>query len=499
MVRGEGPASALAVLVVGMLTVLGLRILVGASHRQRLRLPIVLLCVGVLLMAAVDLTIKAPKLHKWVSAAPLALLLISFGRLVSVGTFDGLLVRRLGHDAPRILRDIVDGLFTGVALLITLAAVGVEATSLLTTSALLTAVIGLSLQDTLGNVFAGLALQGQAPFEPGDWIQLDRDGLQIGQVIEINWRATRLRTGRNQELTIPNNLLARSIIVNHSRVPGGTLRSVSVTLPYEVATREATRVLLGALRHVPGVERTPEPFVRTQSFADHGITYLLMFRVLDFSCRDAIEASVRDRAWYALRRAGIRFAIVLRADARVADGSGTPENVEQQVETRGAAIRNIGFLRDLPDSAIEILARESRTELFCADERVVNQGERGEELYLCLSGELIVVHEREDGSEHEVARIGEGGLFGEFSQLTGEARAATVRTATECSLIVVPKPAFVEVLKHNPAFAELISARLAERQAELEAQRNATPEAKRAAVSQRKGEFLSKLRGWFRG
>ena len=96
-----------------------------------------------------------------------------------------------------------------------------EPGSLLTTSALLTAVVGLSLQDTLGNMLTGLALQMQRPFEVGDWIQFDPDPRNIGQVIEVNWRATTVMTIDDVEVIVPNGALAKAPIRNFSQPEHG--------------------------------------------------------------------------------------------------------------------------------------------------------------------------------------------------------------------------------------------------------------------------------------
>jgi len=491
LLHGEGVMNGFVLLGVGLLIAVVLRALVAHGHRTRLRTPIALLLSGASLMLLIEWMPPRPRLQSWLGVVPVALLLLAFGRLVSIAIFDWLLTRRLQTDAPRIVRDIFDILFTGLALLITLGAFGVEPSSLLTTSAVVTAVLGLSLQDTLGNLFAGLALQFQRPFDVGDWIQVDKEGLQVGQVLEINWRATRLTTGDSQELTVPNSLLARSVILNHSRFDLVN-RGVRITLPYELPTQRVHEVLLRAAQEVDGILKQPPPKVLTQGFADLGVTYDLRFYIADFSRRSSIEAMVRDRIWYVLQRYKLPFATLPRGSvlpSELAPGSDQP--------TRVAAIRKVDFLRDLPEQAIETLAAGAHSELYAPGEMVVRQGDTGEELYLCLRGELQVLHQVESGEQHEVARLTAGGLFGEIAQLTGQARAASVRAATPCELLVVGKRAFVQVLKDNPALAEHISERLAERRSALDALERASPEVTQANLANHKRQFLQRIREFF--
>ncbi|MEY4576817.1 MAG: hypothetical protein RL701_1520, partial [Pseudomonadota bacterium] len=416
LLHGEGVLSGAVLLVVGLTTAALLRGLLVPGHRRRLRAPLMMIVTGATLMILLGWARLSVQFHRWFSIAPVALLLLGYGRLLSVAFFDWLLTRRLQMDAPRIVRDIVDGLFSAFALLITLAALGVETGSLLTTSAVFTAVVGLSLQDTLGNLFAGLSLQAQRPFAVGDWIQCDRDAAQLGRVVEINWRATRLITGDQQELTIPNSMLARSVILNHSRLDG-TPRTVQVVLPYEIPTTRVHAVMAHATEGIAGLRATPPVRVLTHGFVDQGIRYELRFYIDHFTDRSTIEALVRDRIWHLLQRHDLPFATAPRGASLQLPGAEAPDQ-----DTRAQAIRKIDFLQGASDEAIATLAAGSHIELYAPGERVVRQGETGEELYLCLSGELKVQHQPEAGAEREIARLQPGGLFGEIAQLTGQAR-----------------------------------------------------------------------------
>ena len=128
-------------------------------------------------------------------------LLASIGRSLVLLLVDVLLERRTARPAPKIFRDLSTGVTYLLVALVALRAVGVEPVSILTTSALLTAVVGLSLQDTLGNLVSGLALQMQRPFDVGDWIEMDSG--HAGRVTEVTWRATSITTVDRVEITCP--------------------------------------------------------------------------------------------------------------------------------------------------------------------------------------------------------------------------------------------------------------------------------------------------------
>jgi small-conductance mechanosensitive channel/CRP-like cAMP-binding protein len=490
IMNGADTALIAAVLVAGLLLAFGLRATVASTERPRLSAPIVLLLIAATVWLPFGLAFPKLPVHSALRVVPGLLVLLAFGRLATVALFDWALSRRLQREAPRIMRDIAEGVIGLVALLVILRSAGVEAVPLLTTSALLTAIVGLSLQDTLGNLLAGVVLQFQRPFDLGEWIQIDRDGLQIGRVIELNWRATKVLTGDHQELNIPNSQLARSPILNLSRPSRIARRTVELLIPYEFPTQQVRSVLERVTHGVPGVLDHPKPQLITQAFVDQGIRYRVQYFIDDFSQRDLLDSQVRDRLWYALNRARIPFG----RGAGVAFGLAQADLEARNLEIRTRAIRNVDFLRDLPDSAVAILAADARTELYAPGELVVRQGERGEELYLCVSGELLVLYTPESGEQVEVARLAAGGMFGEFAQLTGEVRAASVQSVAACELVAIGKTAFSAVLGSNPSFAELISQRLAERRAELDAARkDLAPEA-RASIDEHKGNFLRRLR-----
>jgi small-conductance mechanosensitive channel/CRP-like cAMP-binding protein len=493
IMEGESSLLLAAAIVIGFLMTLLLRGKVAGPQRERLNAPVPLLLAAGLSAIVLHFS-RLLSAHPVALMLPPLLLLLAYGRLFTVAIFDWMLMRRANREAPpRILRDIAEGVILVGALLVLLRAAGVESMSLLTTSALFTAILGLSLQDTLGNLLAGLVLQTQRPFEVGDWIQVDRDGLQLGRVIELNWRATKVLTSDQQELTVPNSLLARSIILNMSRPTSITRRTVELAVPYEYPTEHVRTLLERAMHGVAGIVEHPKPQVRTVAFVDHGVRYRVQFYVDDFGRRDEVESILRDRLWYALGRAQVQFA----------RGAGIPINPDQpgiearNLESRTRAIRRVAFLCDLPDEAIATLAADARTERYAPGELVVRQGEAGEELYLCLEGELLVLYTPETGEQREIARLAEGGMFGEFAQMTGEVRAASVQAVSACEVVAIGKPAFSAVLNGNPSFAELISHRLAERKAELDAAGRETSEAERRSVDQNKGDFLRRLRELF--
>jgi small-conductance mechanosensitive channel/CRP-like cAMP-binding protein len=460
--------------VVGILTAIALlalaRWLLPKDDKPRTRLPL-----AYLLLAGL-FGILAAVLEGNANVARVFLFLYTFFLLASCGrslvllAVDVIFNRRTHRAPPRIFRDVTQAVVYVVVLLLTLRAVGVEPSSLLTTSALLTAVIGLALQDTLGNMVSGLALQMQRPFEVGDWIQFDPDPRQIGQVTEVNWRATTVMTNDLIEVIVPNALLAKAAIRNFSRPSSVSRRIVTVQGPYESSPKRVHDAILSAMAGTTGVLADPPPYVQTRTFGDSGIEYAVHFFTDDFSARDRIDGYVRDRIWYALQRGEVQIPYPHRTvHMHAVSDESRGRTLERELERRDRVLRCVDFLDVLPPEAHRTLAASAVVRLYAPGEMIVAQGDSAGELYIIDRGEVVVELPREDRSPREVARLGDRKFFGEMGLMTGEQRRASVRAATECELLVVSHEAFHTTLAANTGVVEKISELLLARQAELDA------------------------------
>jgi len=463
-----------AVDVVGIATAIALlalaRWLLPKDEKARVHLPFAYLLLGGLFGALSALLEGNANVGRVFSFLYTFFLLASCGRSLVLLAVDVIFNRQMHRAPPRIFRDVTQAVVYVVVLLLTLRAVGVEPSSLLTTSALLTAVIGLSLQDTLGNMVSGLALQMQRPFEVGDWIQFEPDPRQIGQVTEVNWRATTVMTNDLVEVIVPNALLAKAAIRNYSRPSLVSRRVVSVHGPYEASPASVHEAVLAALAGTSGVLADPPPYMQTRQFGDSGIEYAVHFFTSDFASRERIDGYVRDRIWYALQRGGVQVPYPHRTvHTHQVSEETRGASLERELERRDRVLRHVDFLDVLPREAHRALAAAATVRLYAAGEVVVAQGDAAGELYIIDRGEVVVELPREERSPREVARLGPGKFFGEMGLMTGEQRKASVRAAVECELLVVSHVAFHATLVSNTDVIEKISELLLARQAQLDA------------------------------
>jgi len=462
LAEANGAGLLTALVLLGLLALLAPR-----PRRRAVRMPLVLLVLYVLVQGLRELFEHGTATYAALGLVGLFLLLSCIGQALFVLLTKSLLGRLFGAPS-KIFLDIAQGLIYVAALLFTLRAAGVDPTSLLTGSAVLTAVVGLSLRDTLGNLFAGLAIQAQRPFEVGDWIQFDQQVGHIGQVIEINWRATKVLTNDAVEIIIPNATLGQGQIINFTKPRKFSRRTVSVSAPYSVPPQQVHRLLEQAATGAGGVLAEPPPSALTWSFEDDGVQYRLRFFTAEFDRRDLIDSGVRDRIWYTLHRHGIDIPSPQRTVRLLSAPEQPADDGEERRQARALkALRRVDFFAPVGDEALRQLATLARNSLYGAGEVVIRQGEPGEALFIIEKGEVDVSLERPEEAPLEVARLGPGSYFGEMSLLTGEPRTATVRASRQCELLVVDKAAFARVLDSFPETAERVTEVIAGRQAGL--------------------------------
>jgi small-conductance mechanosensitive channel/CRP-like cAMP-binding protein len=391
------------------------------------------------------------------------MLVLSFGVIRSGVSLSLWLFRSRTRPAPKILRDVLDGTLYVLALLIILKSeFRIDLSGLVAGSAIVSVVLGLALQDTLGNLFAGLSLQLERPFEVGDAVAV---GTETGRVLQLGWRATRLETKRREVITLPNNQLAKQTVKNFSR--GNEPVGVDILLPvsYDAPPNRVKQVVAETLAEVPLILASPEYRTRTWSFEDLSIKYRIRFYVADYNRSNRVRDEVLTRLWYRLRREGIEVpssprTLNVRAPA---EATGIPH------EARLTLLAAVDLFRVLRDEERAHLAHAMVPRVFGAGERILEEGAPGQTFYLVASGTVAVTTKR----GVEVTRLSRGQYFGEMSLLTGEPRSATVVAVEDAVLFELDRPGFAELFARHAGLATQLSTILAERRMQLEALANA--------------------------
>ena len=353
---------------------------------------------------------------------------------------------------------------------------------LLTTSAVGAVVVGFALQDTLGNLFAGLAIQIEKPFRVGQWIQVSgRDG----QVQEITWRATKLRTKDGEFLVVPNSIVSKEPVLNYSEPTVSNSVSVDVGASYLTPPNDVKAAILEAIANAPLAIPAPEPKVLVQSFGDSAINYTAYFWVNDYGTEREARDQVRTNIWYEFRRRNIEIPWPIQIQY---ERDEEPVWSERHVDAAAEYLAQIDLFAPLDRDSRHAVARASQHHLFAVGESIVKQDAAGDSMFVVLKGRVRVVLEP---SGQEVAMIPAGGFFGEMSMLTGDPRTATVKAVDDATVLEISAAQFRALAVANPALLEHVSSIVGSRRTGLE---EARASAAAVTVPEARHSFLARMR-----
>ena len=366
-----------------------------------------------------------------------------------------------------------------------------DLTHFLTTLGIGSIVLGLALQETLGNFFSGIALFFERPFKSGDWIKVgDREGM----VVEANWRSVRVLSRDDNLTIIPNSVLGRERIENFSQPSPVSAVSMCIGFAYDSAPNEVKRVLLEVLRGAPQVLSAPAPSVRTKDFGDFAVVYELKYFIRDYGALPEIEEEVKTRIWYAARRHDLKIPYPVRMVYKTELPPQAPALAEPNLRRSLAAV---ALFKPLLPQELEAVSAHVLVKQYGDGERVVEQGSGGDSMFIVHSGHARVTVRDAAGAEREVKRLGPGDFFGEMAALTGEPRSASVSADGDLELLVVDKNALSGPFAARPELVQAIAEVAAGRRSHLEVIRSCAPEEARHAPRDGAGVLFAKIRSFF--
>jgi small-conductance mechanosensitive channel/CRP-like cAMP-binding protein len=366
-------------------------------------------------------------------------------RLFDLMFWDWFLSRRRHVTVPRLAVDLFKLLaITAVLVLILKYGYGMELGGLLITSTVVSAVIGLAVQDMLANVAAGLGLQIEKPFGVGNWLLVN--GYE-GVVTQLNWRTTTLLTRDRHEVLVPNSTVAKTEVVNFSRPSTLQRAHAYVGVAYKHPPGVVKAALTRAASACAEVADTPPVEVLVKSFDASAINYDIRFWINDFGRLLQITDEVYSRCWYELHRCHLQIPFP-QADVTLRTASDEQEKAAAE-QRRGeifTVLRPLPVFTPLSDEQITTLVGGAELQMFMAGEMLVRQGDRGASLFVIRSGTVRIEKIHENGQSTKMATMGAGDFFGEMSLLTGEPRTASIVAEEETEVVVVDKEAFARVL-----------------------------------------------------
>jgi small-conductance mechanosensitive channel/CRP-like cAMP-binding protein len=396
---------------------------------------------------------------------------------------------------PHFLREMVALLIFLIALLFVLSFVyhaEAQLKGLLAGSGIAAIILGFAGQNLFGGIIAGISLQIGRPYKVGDWLQV---GERFAEVMEINWRSTRLRTNDGIYLDIPNNEIVRQTIVNLHYPSQVHAMRIRVGIEYRVPPSRAKDALMRATRSAELVLKDPPPKIFLVDFADHAMIYEIKFYMGNHAGINEVNDAIRTNVWYELKRQRITIPFPIRT---LQIERRTKDSIPEEREKARAILRDDPLFQCLEEEQLDSLLERSQLNRFGRGERVIEEGAAGDSMFILLRGNAHVSVAK-NGAPIRVGVLRAGDCFGEMSLLTGEPRTATVRAEGDCEVLEISKPVMSELLHHAPECLDQLSELLARRKMETEGiMREVTPTEEQASKEREyRATFMRRLRTFF--
>ena len=416
-------------------------------------------------------------LQRW--GAPRAATVLISVAAVGVGAviirLSGILLFRLllptvRLDLPRIVEDLF---VTGLAiawLLYWLHGAGLDLGSLLATSAVITAVLAFSMQDTLGNVLGGVVLQLDSSLRVGDWVTIDAVS---GQVVDVRWRHTAIETRDRETVIIPNGWLVKNrftVVGSRAEARVRWRRWLWFHIDLQANPSQVLQVLEESVldSDIPNVLHDPPPNAVLVD-VNHGFAqYALRYWMCDPRPDDPTDSDVRRHALAALERNDIALAVVREERLVIKENERRRAALQaDELARRQAILADVDLFTSFSPDELRLLAEHLVITPFVKGSTITRQGHLAHWLYVIVSGEADVWIEQ-NGQRTHVAHLKPGSVVGEMGMMTGEPRRATVTARSDMECLRLSKEGFETVLRARPEIASEISAVIASRQGQLD-------------------------------
>jgi small-conductance mechanosensitive channel len=308
-------------------------------------------------------------------------------------------------------------------------------------------VMALALQDTLSNLVSGFLLIVESPFKVGDWIKI---GDLQGEVIEINWRAVRLKTIDRDIIIIPNGKLGKENICNFTLLD--PLHAIRLKIPFSHEDHPdlVEQLLLAVALSVDGIQSHPLPTIAPQVYRNTHIEYEICFFIKHYSEFEIITHKFWTSAYYAIRRNRLHVPFADKMEIKL---ERPPINPNSTPERLAEILRSLPLFARLDQTTIQYLTQHTTVELYGIKELIVAAGVFDKAFYVLLSGQVLLSVDDQAGQKQEIDYLSEGDFLGEMVFLPIEPSLVSATVTQTVTLISIAPTAIVYLIQHHPKFA----------------------------------------------
>jgi small-conductance mechanosensitive channel/CRP-like cAMP-binding protein len=453
---------------------------------------------GLVLLARYGHSVNDATITVVVRETLLLLVAIGFTRVLLMFLFQGVL-KRLA--IPRILADVLIAIVLVVFALVRMKEAGVNLAGIITTSAVITGVIAFSLQETLGNLWGGIALQLDNTCRIGDWIRMEGAS---GQVVGIRWRYTSIATNMGETVIVPNGQLIKNRVTvlgrrGDDRIP--SRRDVDFGVSYDVAPSRVITAISDGLAHaeIRNIATNPPIVVLCSGFGDNAIHYLVRYWLTDLRHDLWTDSQVRLHVAATLARHRMEIPLPQRVLIR-RHAAAAPEQRERELDARCKTLARIELFAALTETERRALAVELADCPYVADDVIARQGEAADSLFILAHGKVAVYDDSAGGtgSRDHLAALEAPSYFGEMALLTGQARGATVVAENEVLCYRLDKSGFDAIVRARTELIEPMSKVVVARQSANDAKLEAlSTEARARQASYSAAELVRRIKSFF--
>jgi small-conductance mechanosensitive channel len=341
---------------------------------------------------------------------------------------------------------------------------------LLVTSGAIAIIVGLALQNTLADVFCGVAISLEQPFHVGDRVSVG-DNLE-GVIVQMNWRSVRIHTDEDDLATVPNSLVAKGQIINRSVPTRRRAATVEIVAPADAVSGKILDLIGQATLLCPNILPMPAPSITILRSGLRSSTYAANFFVADASLLSAARSSLLRNIHRLFQHAGI--------------GRSAPMSPAELVAS-------LPLFEALSREEIESLAPALVGQAVAPGDTIFEQGAASSSIYLVEAGVMELSRCTGQADNRLLGRIGPGECIGELGFFTGSPRAFTVKSLTHGRVLELPRSNLTNLLQSN-----------ADLNAEMErcvrkwlAQLDREDVAKIAHMADRPADILARIKAFF--
>jgi len=317
-------------------------------------------------------------------------------------------------------------------------------------------VIAFALQDTLSSLVSGLLLVANSPFKTGDWVKV---GDVEGQIGEVNWRYTNIRTPLGDLVVIPNGSISGESIKNFSRPSRSTSVRENIFVAYGHSPNVVRNVFMEVINDTEGILQSPKPRVDLVTLDDPAMEYRVEYWVEDYSHKKPVHAELMSRLWYAVHRNNIALPTPVQEVMNFNASNASAEQERHLLELK-SCVKWLPNFAKLPIAIQNHLADVSAYQLFSKGETVIKKHSPESGLFVIVDGVVSVT----DNSNHNIVlRFGQ--FFGETGLFGRAVSPETVVALEDTEILCIPHNAINDIINHNPEFARSISNIIDERNA----------------------------------